>query len=68
VVAGGAGIEDTVQTLNRFVNSSSFNDIAEDKRFIVTGYARGPGDVKGNQQLIREARDMGRQLVLSLKE
>lgn len=68
VVAGGAGIEDTVQALNRFVNSSSFNNIAEDKKFIVTGYAGGLGDVKSNQQLIREARDMGRQLVLSLKE
>jgi len=68
VVAGGAGIEDTVQTLNRFVNSSSFNNIAEDKRFIVTGYASGHGDVRSNQQLIREARDLGRQLVVSLKE
>ena len=71
VVAGGAGIEDTVQTLNRFVNSSPFNNMnnmAEDKRFIVTGYANGLGDVRSNQQFIREARDLGRQLVVSLKE
>ena len=68
MVAGGAGIEDTVQTLNRFVNSSSFNNIAGDKRFTVTGYAIGPGDVRSNQRLIREARDMGRQLVVSLEE
>ena len=68
VVAGSAGIEDTVQTLNRFVNSSSFNNIAGDKRFVVTGCASGPGDVKSNQRLIKEARDMGRQLVESLKE
>jgi multimeric flavodoxin WrbA len=68
VVAGSIGVEDTVQTLNRYVNSSSFNNIAEDKRFIVAGCASGPGDVRSNQQLIREARDMGRQLVVSLKE
>ena len=68
VVAGGAGIEDTVKTLNRFVNSSSFNNIAGDKRFIVTGYAGDPGDAKSNQRLIKEARDTGRQLVASLKE
>ena len=68
VVAGGAGIEDTVQTLNRFVNSSSFNNIAEDKRFIVAGYASGPGDVRSDRRLIAEARDMGKHLVASLKE
>jgi multimeric flavodoxin WrbA len=68
VVAEGAGIEDTVQTLNRFVNSSSFNNITGDNRFTVTGYASGPGDVRSNQQLIGEARDLGRQLVVSLKE
>ncbi|MFC1907112.1 flavodoxin family protein [Chloroflexota bacterium] len=68
VVAGGTKVEDTVQTLNRYVNSSTFNNIAEDKRFVVAGSASGPGDVRSNQQLIREARDMGRQLVMSLKE
>ncbi len=68
VVAGGAGIEDTVQTLNRFVGSSSFNNLAEDKRFFVTGYARGLGDVSSDQKLVREARDLGRQLVVSSKE
>ena len=67
VVAGGAGIEDTLHTLNRFVNASSFI-MAGDKRFVVTGYASGPGDVKNNQKLIREASDLGRQMVESLKE
>ncbi len=67
VVAGGAGIEDTLHTLNRFVNASSFN-IAGDKRFVVTGYASDPGDVKNNHKLIREASDLGRQIVEGLKE
>ena len=66
VVAGGAGIEDTVHTMNRFANSSSFN-VARDKRFIVTGYASSPGDVKNNHELIREASNLGRQIVESLK-
>lgn len=65
---GCVGIEGTIQTLNRFVDSSSFNNIAENKRFIVTGYASGPRGVKSNQRLIREAKDMRRQLVVSLKE
>jgi len=68
VVAGSVGIEDAVNTMNRFVNSSSFINIASDKRFIVTGYASDPGDVKGNPQLLRETREMGRQLVMSLKK
>jgi multimeric flavodoxin WrbA len=67
VIAGGAGIEDTVDTLSRFVNSSSFKNIADDKRFIVAGYARELGEVKGNEQLLRKAKDMGKQLAMSLK-
>ena len=67
VVAGGAGIEDSVSTLNRFVNSSSFNNIARDKRFIVTGYANSPGDAKNNRELTAEASELGRQMVESLK-
>ena len=67
VVAGSAGIEDTVDTLKRYVNSSSFNNVADDKRFIVAGYARDLGEAKGNEQLLKEARDMGKQLATSLK-
>jgi multimeric flavodoxin WrbA len=65
VVGGGASIDDTVKTLNRYVNSSSLDNIAGDKRFIVTAYANAPGEVKSNKRLIKEARDMGRQLVAS---
>jgi multimeric flavodoxin WrbA len=68
VVGGGASIEDTVKTMNRYVNSSSFNNIAVGKRFIVTAYANAPGEVKNDQRLLKEAREMGRQLVASLKE
>ena len=68
VVGGGVGIEDTVSALNRFVNGSSFNHIPEDKRFVVTGYASEPGDVKDNRKLIVEASELGRQMVESLKQ
>jgi multimeric flavodoxin WrbA len=67
VVAGGAGIEDTVNTLIRFVNSSSFNNIARDRRFVVTGYANSPGEVKNDRKLVTEASELGRHLVESLK-
>jgi multimeric flavodoxin WrbA len=67
VVAGGVGVEDTLNSMNRFVSSSSFNCIPDDKVFVVTGSALDPGDAKANQQLTREAREMGRNLVASLK-
>lgn len=67
VVAGGVGVEDTVNSMNRFVNSSSFNYIPGDKVLIVTGCALDPGDAKINQRLTREAKEMGRKLVTSLK-
>jgi len=67
VVGGGASIDDTVEALGRYVGSSSFDSIAEDKRFIVTACAGAPGDVKSNKQSIEEARDLGRQLAASLK-
>lgn len=67
VVAGGIGIEDTVNSMIRFVESSSFNRIPQDKRFIVTACALDLGDARSNQRLSNEAREMGRQLVASLK-
>jgi multimeric flavodoxin WrbA len=67
VVAGASGIEDTVATLNRFIDGSSFNDIPEDRRFVVTAYADSPGEVKDNPKLAIQAIEMGRQMVESLK-
>jgi multimeric flavodoxin WrbA len=58
VVAGGARIEDTLHTLNRFVNTSHL-DIPKSNRLVVTGYASGPGDVKNNSKLITEAKQLG---------
>ena len=66
VVAGGAGIEDTLHTLNKFVNTSHFG-IPRDNTFVVTGYASRPGDVRSNSKLIAEAKQLGRNLVASLK-
>jgi hypothetical protein len=65
VVAGGAGIDDAVRTLKKLSIASTAN-VAKDKRFIVTGYASAPGDVKGNASLVAEATNLGRQLVQSL--
>jgi multimeric flavodoxin WrbA len=67
VIGGGVGIEDTVASLHRFIDSSTFNDIAEDKRFVVTGCAGGPGAVKDNPKLTIQASELGRRMVESLK-
>lgn len=66
VVAEVEGIEDTLHTLNQFVDWSF--DIGEDKRLIVSGYASKPRDAKNNLPLMEEARKLGRQMVESLKE
>ena len=60
------GIEDTLYTLNQFVDWS-FN-IKENARFIVSGYANRPGEAKNNLPLVEEARKLGRQMAGSLKE
>lgn len=67
VVGGGASIDDTVKSMNRYVNSSSFNNIPGDKKFIVTAYANAPGEVKSDQRLLKETRNMASQLVASLR-
>ena len=66
VVAEMEGIEDTLYTLNQFVDWSFY--VSEAKRFIVSGYALKPGDARGNSSLVEEARNLGRQMVKSLKE
>jgi len=66
VVGEQVGIEDTLYTLNQFVDWS-FN-IKENARFVVSGYANRPGEAKDNLPLVEEARKLGRQMVESLKE
>jgi len=67
ILAGGAGIEDTLHTLDKYLNTSPFN-VPDDSRFVVTGYASRPGDVRNNSKLIEEARQLGRNMVKSLKQ
>jgi len=65
VVAEIEGIEDTLHTLRQFVGESFV--IEDDRLFIVRGYASRPGEAKRNAELMREARNLGRQMVESLK-
>jgi multimeric flavodoxin WrbA len=66
VVAEMEAIEDTLYTLNQFVDWN-FN-LKEDSKFIVSGYALDPGDVKDNSILLENARQLGRQMATLLKE
>lgn len=65
VVAEMEGIEDTLHTLQQFVDDR-FN-MGQDRRFIVTGYADMPGEVRDNPSLVNEARELGRLMVASLQ-
>jgi len=66
VVAEAEGIEDTMHTLKQFIDDSF--DAGEDRKFIVCGYAGRIGDAENNPPLMEEARNLGRQMVESLKE
>jgi len=63
VVGGGSAIEETVNTLKRYVSSSSFKSIPADRRFVVSGYTNEPGDAANDHDLTSRARAMGRKLV-----
>ena len=66
VVADMEGIEDTLHTLNQFVDYS-FN-ISKGKKFIVSGYADKLGEACNNPSLIEEARNLGKQMVAGLAD
>jgi multimeric flavodoxin WrbA len=65
IVAGSLGLEDTLHTLKQFVDETF--DIREDRLFVVSGYATRLGEVSSNQTLVEQARQLGRQMVESLK-
>ena len=66
IVAEMEGIEDTLHTLNQFVDWA-FN-VEGDKRVIATGYASRLGDAKNSLRLTEDARKLGRLIAESLKE
>jgi multimeric flavodoxin WrbA len=66
VAAGGEGIEDTLHTLRQFIGWSFA--VAEDMIFTTCGCANKLGDTKNNLPLVEEARKLGKQMVVSLKE
>lgn len=65
VVAGSEGIEDTLHTLQQFIDESF--DVSGDRIFSACGYADTLGEVKNNLPLVEKARKLGRQMVESLK-
>jgi multimeric flavodoxin WrbA len=65
VVAEQIGIEDTLHTLRQFIDE--FN-VADNKVFIASGYASRVGDIQNNPSLIKAARNVGRQIVESLRD
>jgi len=61
IVAGGAGIDQTVRAMRRFVKLST--NLPDDKIVTLTGLASEPGAVKNNQPAVEEARRLGRRMV-----
>ena len=66
VVAGGEGIEDALHTLELFVDASF--DVNKDMIFSTTGYGDTPGEIKNNQDVVEDARKLGRRMVESFKK
>lgn len=60
VVAESEGIEDTLQTLTKFVNWTF--RVSPVNCFTVTGYATNAGDIKKKPDVIEKAREMGRKM------
>jgi multimeric flavodoxin WrbA len=67
VVAGAAGNQDAVRTLEKLLDISMVNG-SRGKRFVVSGYASAPGDVRKNLKLVTQAQELGRKLVESCRE
>ena len=65
MAAGEIGIEDTLHTLRHFTDELN---VREDRVFVVSGYATKLGDAEKNLPLVKEARNLGRQMAESLKE
>jgi len=65
VVAEMEAIEDTLHTLNQFVNW--WFDIKEYRKFVVSGYASKLGDAKKNLTLVEQAKELGVKMAESLK-
>ena len=64
IVAGGAGIDPTEQTLRRFAGGSSRG--THGQVHVVAGYASRPGDVKTNLALVEQSRELGRTMANEL--
>lgn len=59
VVAGGSGEDITMRALRRCFR---IKGVSSDDWLVVSGYASGLGDVKNNQKLIAEARELGKKM------
>ena len=66
VVAEQMGIEDTLYTLNQFIDWVFF--VGKNRRFVVSGYANKKGEARKNQPLVAEARRLGQEMVASLRQ
>lgn len=65
VVARNAGIEDTANTLIRFITLSS--NIAAEKVIQVHGLAGAEGEIKSNTAIAEQARGLGRKIAEELR-
>lgn len=64
VVAGGAGLQETVDSLARFIKITT--NIAADKIFRVCGFVGATGAIEDNAQIVESARNLGRDMAKQL--
>ena len=63
VVAESSGIEDTLHTLNQYIDET----FSKKKVFTVSGYASKCGEAKNNAGLVQDAENLGKQMMEALK-
>jgi len=67
VVAENEGIQDTLYTMNQFVDWAC--DVGPERRPVVSGYVKGPpGAVRHDPSLMEGARELGRRIVSALSD
>jgi multimeric flavodoxin WrbA len=63
-VGSSSGTDDAIDALKRFL--ASIGNLNPDEALVVAGHARGAGDVKTNEAVVNQARELGAEMARQL--
>jgi multimeric flavodoxin WrbA len=63
-VGSSSGIDDAIGALKRFI--ASVGGLSPDEALCVVGHARGAGEIKGNEAVVNQARELGTKMAAHL--